>query len=401
MLIAAATERLVRSVWPDDPDSTTTIRVAFSTALAIAAAAELPLAVAPVLAVGAASVGAGGRPTQASMGRGALIGGASALMSLKIWPRVAHELAAAVVVRDVVDVLPSVDGDGLTIVVNPSSGPGSADDALAAISDALPAAEIVQLGPDDDLEAVLEEAAQRSRVLGVMGGDGTINAGASAALAHGRPLAVVPGGTLNHFARDLGIDTTDDAIAAIRTGDVVQIDVGLIDGHLFLNTASFGTYSEFVKARERHERRLGKWPAVVVALVMTLREGKPTSAVIDGTSRKVWMIFFGNCAYDPPGFAPATRSRLDDGTFDVRIVDGTHPWARTRLVAAVLLGRLAKSRVYQRWTATSITVDTDESTSNLATDGEIFDGAGNFVVEKSPSQLLVIAPQQDSSDRRT
>lgn len=399
MLVTAATERLVRSVW-SDPDSTATRRTAFTTALSIAAAAEFPLAVGPILAVGAASVGARDLPTSATVTRGVLIGGASGLMTLKIWPRVAQAQAAAVVVRDVVDVLESVDGDGLTIVVNPSSGPGSGDDSLAALGDALPAAEIIQLGPDDDLEKVLGEAAQRSRVLGVMGGDGTINAGASAAMAHGRPLAVVPGGTLNHFARDLGIETTDDAIAAIRTGDVVQIDVGLIDGHPFLNTASFGTYSEFVEARERHERRLGKWPAVVVALVMTLREGRPTTAVIDGTARDVWMIFFGNCAYDPPGFAPATRGRLDDGSFDVRIVDGGHPWARTRLVAAVLLGRLAKSRVYQRWTAASIAVDTNESTSNLATDGEIFDGAGSFVVEKSPTRLLVIAPQQEHREPR-
>jgi len=392
--ITTVVERVVRRVSPGT-DTSNTSRAAISTALVVTAAAELPLAVAPVLAAGAVSVANGGRPSPAALGRGALIGGASGLMALKIWPRVAHEQAAAVVVRPVVDVLPSVDGDGLVLVVNPSSGPNSADDALVAIHDALPAAEIVELQPDDDIVAVLDEAAGRARVLGVMGGDGTINAGASAALTHHLPLAVIPGGTLNHFARDLGVDTTDEAIEAIRTGDVVEVDVGLIDGNPFLNTASFGTYSEFVQARERHERRLGKWPAVVVALVSTLREGTPTRAVIDGTTREVWMIFFGNCAYDPPGFAPTTRARLDDGDFDVRIVDGSHPWARSRLVAAVLLGRLAKSRVYRRWTAASITVDTDGPTSHLATDGEIFDGAGRFVVEKSPTRLLVIAPHQE------
>ena len=63
-----------------------------------------------------------------------------------------------------------------------------------------------------------------------------------------------PGGTLNHFAREIGLATMDDAVAAVESGSAVGIDVGMIAGRPFLNTASFGSYVDLVDARERLER---------------------------------------------------------------------------------------------------------------------------------------------------
>ncbi len=125
-------------------------------------------------------------------------------------------------------------------------------------------------------------AAAGARAIGIVGGDGSINAAASVALEHDCPLVVIPGGTLNHFARDLGVNTVADAIGAVQSGDLVAVDVGTIDGHAFLNTASFGSYSKLVEAREKLEHSIGKWAALAVALFRVLRDDTPFDVTIDG-----------------------------------------------------------------------------------------------------------------------
>src|SRR6185437_9474903 len=78
------------------------------------------------------------------------------------------------------------------------------------------------------LDKALEDAAERARslggALGVLGGDGTVNAAAAVAVRHGLPLALLPGGTLNHFAYDLGIETYAEAARAVETGEAVAVD---------------------------------------------------------------------------------------------------------------------------------------------------------------------------------
>src|SRR4029450_3656332 len=126
---------------------------------------------------------------------------------------------------------------------------------------------------------------------GFAGGDGSINPAAGIALRHGLPLVVVPAGTLNHLARDLGVETLDDAVEAVRQGSAAEIDVGWIAGRRFLNTASFGGYVELVDAREALESRIGKWPAMAVALTRVLRRGTPVEAALDGDPRRLWIVF--------------------------------------------------------------------------------------------------------------
>jgi len=87
----------------------------------------------------------------------------------------------------------------------------------------------------------------------------------------GLPLLVIPAGTFNHFATDLGVRSAQDALDAVRAGDSVLVDVAQAGQQSFLNTASTGVYVDLVRAREELEERLGKWPAVVVALVRVLR----------------------------------------------------------------------------------------------------------------------------------
>ncbi|MFF4643523.1 bifunctional phosphatase PAP2/diacylglycerol kinase family protein [Streptomyces sp. NPDC001389] len=116
------------------------------------------------------------------------------------------------------------DGDGLTVVVNTGAGTVGAD-VLGVLRERLPRAEVVECG-GDALEEELAAAADRAAVLGVCGGDGTVNAAATAALRAGVPLAVFPGGTLNHFALDLGLSGPQDTCRAVAEGQAVRVAVG-------------------------------------------------------------------------------------------------------------------------------------------------------------------------------
>jgi undecaprenyl-diphosphatase len=269
-----------------------------------------------------------------------------------------------------------VRGAGVVIVVNPSAGPGRRADPTDQLRRDLPDAEVVEL---DD--GVLASAARRADTLGVAGGDGTVNAAAAAAYDEGKPLLVVPGGTLNHFARDLGVESVDDAVAAVSQGSTVEVDVGTIAGRPFLNTASFGAYVDLVDARERLERWLGKWPAAVVALVVVFLRTKPVDVEIDGRRSKVWLAFVGNCAYEPAGFAPVRRSCLADGELDIRVVERTHRLGRPRL---------------RSWKASQLRVRSLDGPLRLARDGETFDGPEEFVVTKAERRLRVFGPGPDA-----
>jgi undecaprenyl-diphosphatase len=280
----------------------------------------------------------------------------------------------------------------LRVVVNAAAGPRAHDDVVAAVREALPDATIDEVDDGDEIPSALEAAAKACSTLGVVGGDGTINQAAAIALDHDVALAVFPGGTLNHFARDLGISSAEDTIAAVRHGRLVRIDTASIDGRFFLNTASFGSYSAFVRSRTGLEDRIGKWPATLVALVRTLRRGERFDLELDGEPMKVWMAFIGNGAYDPPGFAPATRARLDDGLLDIRLVDGSAPGARLRLAMAVLTGSVANSSAYVRRTVASARITTSRRHTTLAADGEIFEGHGDFSIEKQLRSLKVHVP---------
>ena len=283
----------------------------------------------------------------------------------------------------------SLQGKGLTIVVNPRAGDADSADEVDRIRQALPNAEVVQLEESDSIEEVFRRSAERSTALGVHGGDGTTGAAAAAAREAGVPLVVFPGGTLNHFARGVGISDVDDALDAFLHGQLAEVDTAAIDGRLFLNTASFGSYSSFVEERERLESRVGKWPAMMLALVRVLRTYEPLEVTLDGEQRRVWMIFVGNCVYDPPGLIPTTRNRLDDDLLDVRLVAGPQGANRARLLFAAVTGRLFNSSSFERRLTRRLEVTTSQGSLTLAADGEIFDGPGSFVIEKHHTRLAV------------
>jgi diacylglycerol kinase family enzyme len=285
------------------------------------------------------------------------------------------------------------DGTGVVLVANANAGNRLGPEPAEQLRAQLPGIEILEAEEGEDLLRLLRRAAARARVLGVVGGDGSVSAAADVARDADLPLLIAPAGTLNHLARDLGMEEVEGAVHAVRQAEAVRMDLGEIDGRTFVNAASVGLYPHLVASRERLEERIGKWPAALWGTLVILVRERPVTVEIDGRRRLAWLLFFGNGRYRRGGLAPTRRARLDDGVLDVRLVHAEVPWARTRLVASVLTGRLGRCRSYEARTARSVRIRTPDGPATLAHDGEVWEGSPAFEVRIRPRALTVLRPR--------
>ncbi len=350
---------------------------AFVTAVALESPRSA-LAIAPLAATVAYSRIHTGAHWTSDVLVGAAVGSGVALATRRWWPVRESDEALA---RPAREAPAMVDGKGLLMMVNPVSGDPNYDPTFD-IAAALPAATVLRTRPDIDvteqLEGLLAHPAETVLALGVAGGDGTVAAVAAVALRHNLPLVVVPTGTLNHFARDLGVYDLQEVIDAAGAGEAVAVDIACVefdDGtgsrtrHL-INTSSLGTYPDLVQLREQWQGRWGKWPAFAAALVVTLRRAEPVEISIDGRWQRVWFLFVGNGPYHPHGAVPAFRDRLDSGLLDVRWLRADVRWSRTRAVVALLLSAIGHSKVYGERQMPELAVQLPAPEA-LATDGEV------------------------------
>ncbi|MEV6953207.1 phosphatase PAP2 family protein [Streptomyces sp. NPDC051183] len=289
------------------------------------------------------------------------------------------------------------DGRGLTVVVNTGSGTTAAA-GLDVLRERLPKAEVVECaGPE--LVAGLAAAAARSTVLGVCGGDGTVNAAATAALRAGVPLAVFPGGTLNHFALDLGLAGAQDTCRAVAAGHAVHVGVGRFTPGpeddrpaYFLNNFSIGAYPELLGHRLRWAPRIGGGPAALLAAWRVVRAQRPVRLRLAGRPRSVWLLFAGNGTYRGTGPAPRWRDSLGEGLLDVRLVHGGGR-PGPRLLAAALAGPLTRSPVHVATRLRSLRVGDIPAGTALAYDGEYAKAPAALVLDELPDALTVYRPR--------
>jgi diacylglycerol kinase family enzyme len=164
------------------------------------------------------------------------------------------------------------------------------DSALPIDAHELEAAEVA--------DRIRQLAASGVRRIAVAGGDGTVAAAAEVASSLSIELAVIPSGTLNHLAKDLEIpDELEDALRLAVNADARPVDGGTVNGRLFLNTSSVGTYVPFVRLRERLERWLGYRLASIAAGIRLLVRPRvfTVEVEIDGTLQRYVtpLIFVG------------------------------------------------------------------------------------------------------------
>ncbi|MCW1248642.1 phosphatase PAP2 family protein [Acaricomes phytoseiuli] len=291
-------------------------------------------------------------------------------------------------------------GRGLSVLVNQSSGSFS-EESVRWLRSRLPEALISERQQGQSVAQALEAmlAIPGVKALGTWGGDGTVGAVADRALSLGLPLAVFPGGTFNHFARDVHADDAEAVLSAITEGRALAADAGCIEltvaagtsTRIMMNTASVGIYPELVRRRKLLEGALGKTLAGIIAGLRTFTAATPICLRLNGRQQRVWLVYVGRGHYYPRGFAPLERPVLDDGEFDLRVISAgsAFSFSQLRLLYAIVTGRTEVSSVISLSTPRKITLSAAGEPFDLAVDGEVIRRVSSAAFSVLPRALVV------------
>ena len=296
------------------------------------------------------------------------------------------------------------------LVVFLNAGAGSVGDgSISAITEAFEAvapavdARIVEVDPADLKERLCAEwdASPRPDALVVAGGDGTVNNAANAAAGTDMVIGVLPLGTFNHFACDLGLPADlHGAVTALVEGCVRRVDVAEVNGRVFVNNSAVGVYPKMVKIRDAvmERRGWGKVRAVPAALMHVLRRFPTHRLDLRGSGGfrrhdvRTPLLFVGNGLFESrPGSAPA-RASLVDGLLDVRITQGTTRRGLVRSALRALLSRKPAEDDPDQVDLTELEVGARTAHLQVAYDGEVDEFATPLRYRVRPGDLHVLAP---------
>ena len=230
------------------------------------------------------------------------------------------------------------------------------------------------------------------------GGDGTVNAIASVLVNGNKTLGVLPLGTLNHFAKDLHIPLDlRGATQTIIAGHTIKVDIGEVNGRIFLNNSSLGLYPSIVRERERKQRLgAGKWPAFVWAAITVLRRYPFLDVRLNANGKEIAsrspFVFVGNNEYEMESFNIGRRARLDAGVLSLYITQGTGRLGLLRLAVRALLGDLRHEKDFISLRTQEVLIDTRHQRLRIATDGEITLVEPPLHYRVRPGSLRVLVP---------
>jgi diacylglycerol kinase family enzyme len=248
--------------------------------------------------------------------------------------------------------------------------------------------------PDDWLARV----ADGNDVVAAAGGDGTVSTVAAAVARAGKTLAVIPSGTLNHFARDLGIPTElEPAVALLGNGQRRAIDVGRVNGHFFLNNVSVGSYPKMVHERTALEQRgRSRRVAGVVAVAKTWWDLRSFTAAlsVEGRDlvRRTPFIVVGNGSYVLSGFSLGQREEISDHQLSLYVAPRLGRLGAMSIPFRALLGRLERYEQFETLAAKAITMTVRSTRVDAGIDGEVrkLESPLRFTIK--PGGLHVLVP---------
>lgn len=261
----------------------------------------------------------------------------------------------------------------------------------------------IEFVPGVDLQAAAERSVQKATsdevdAIIVGGGDGTIRTVAGAIVGQHIPLGIIPLGTLNHFAKDLGIPLSlDDAIETIASGVHRDVDVGEVNGEIFINNSSIGVYPYLVLDRDRRRARQGmsKWPAMFLAGLRAIRNLPLRRLHIRAEDWRDAVrspcVFIGNNRYDLKGPSFGGRERLDAGELCLCVAEQQSRLGLLWLGAKCVIG-VVDHRDLRILTLAALEVDSRRKRLLVACDGEIQVMRTPLKYRTRPAALRVLAP---------
>jgi diacylglycerol kinase family enzyme len=294
------------------------------------------------------------------------------------------------------------------VLINRSGGTAAAmgDTLASAVEGAF-----AETGREIALELLdgceIAEAAKRhagAPLVIIGGGDGTIGAAASVLVHTSSALAVLPLGTRNHFARQLGLplDLAEAARLAL-SGQRRRIDIGAAGDRIFINNASFGIYTRFVRMRD-HSRG-PKWLGTIPATWHALRHMRAQrfSLRIDGDERELLtpLLFIGNNEYSIALGSLGHREKLDDGRLSVCAISARLPLQLLAFAARALVGLARPERDFEEFANASRIVIDGEGHIEGAFDGDLALLPLPLQLRSMPAALGVVTPRETASAQET
>ena len=293
------------------------------------------------------------------------------------------------------------------IIISAGAGPGDNTQAAEQLTEIFNEDQIdISLAQNgaEVTELATEAARGPYEVIVAAGGDGTVNSVAAAVIDSDKVLGVLPLGTLNHFAKDLGIPL--DLQAAARTiiaGHSTEVDVAEVNNRIFLNNSSLGLYPIIVREREKRQRLgSGKWPAFFWATIQALRRYpfldvrlRVNGELLDRTTP---FVFVGNNEYAMDLLNIGVRDRLDRGLLSIYI---THRTSRLKLIGLALravIGHLRNEKDFLELRASEVKITTRHKRLRVAFDGEIEVMKPPLEYRVRPRALRVIVPKDAEAE---
>lgn len=206
----------------------------------------------------------------------------------------------------------------LTLVYNSKSGGAISASKIKALceSHGIVVDRAVPIG--GDMTSVLQSAITNNAYIAALGGDGTISAVARAVVNTGATLVPLPGGTLNHFTKDLHVpQDIEIAIARLKDARPIMVDTVKVNDHLFINNSSIGLYPLSLRVRAEYEPRFGKLPAAIIGVLKALFRFKVYEVDINGRTVRTPFVFIGNNEYVFSTLTEAERPSLTEGNLSV------------------------------------------------------------------------------------
>jgi len=288
----------------------------------------------------------------------------------------------------------------IAIVRNPRSGSAVATETLnQALNQADITAEVLDIPDSPQLDDWLDRIANKYDVIAAAGGDGTVSSVAAGVARAGKTLAVIPTGTLNHFAHDAGIPTElGQAVALLRTGEQRGVNAGFVNDRFFLNNVSLGSYPRMVHERTRLERS-GRSRRLASAIAVSKTWWRLRSILayitVDGQDliRRTPFIVVGNGSYVLSGFALGRRKNVSDHQLSLYVAPRAGRLGALSIPLRALFGRLERYEQFESTSAKQITMSLRHPRVPAGIDGEVreLESPLRFVVR--PRALQVMLPR--------
>ena len=239
-------------------------------------------------------------------------------------------------------------------------------------------AEIISVGRKEMSAAAKRAVAENHETIVAAGGDGTVNTVAAEVAGTEKILGVLPVGTLNHFAKDLHLPLDlEGAVRTIVERNIASVDVGEVNGRVFVNNSSLGIYPHIVHRRvvEQMRLRIGKRPAYVWATMHAFRRFPflDLRIEVEGKTlkRQTPFLFVGNNEYEMTGFRIGARRRLDAGKLGLYLTHRVGRWGMIRVALRALLGHLNQEKDFEAYLVYEAFVEAPRHLILVATDGEV------------------------------